>query len=199
RIFIFGLILFTLASAACALAWSLPSLVVARFFQGVGGAAVMGINTALLREIYPRHMLGRGLGTNALVVAVSFAIGPTLASTILTLWSWPWLFAINLPFGALAIYLACKALPQTARASHKLDALTALYSFCAFGLLILTIGEGAHLSGVRTVLLEACGALIFFVLLLRRQAGHHAPMLPVDLFRLPQFSLSALTAVFTFA
>ncbi len=199
RIFIFGLILFTVASAACALAWSLPSLVIARFFQGVGAAAVMGINTALLREIYPRHMLGRGLGTNALVVAVSFAVGPTLASTILTLWSWPWLFAINLPFGALAIYLACKALPQTARASHKLDALTAFYSFCAFGLLILTIGEGAHLSGVRTVLLEACGALIFFVLLLRRQAGHHAPMLPVDLFRLPQFSLSALTAVFTFA
>src|SRR5690606_24302421 len=173
RIFIFGLILFTLASAACALAWSLPSLVVARFFQGVGGAAVMGINTALLREIYPRHMLGRGLGTNALVVAVSFAIGPTLASTILTLWSRTWLFAINLPFGTAAVWLACKALPETARATHKFDALTAFYSFGAFGLLILAIGEGAHLSDTRTVLLEVAGTLIFFVLLLRRQAGHH--------------------------
>lgn len=199
RIFIFGLFLFTAASLACAFAWSLPSLVIARFFQGVGAAAVMGVNTALLRSIYPSRMLGRGLGTNALVVAVSFAIGPTVASTILSLWSWPWLFAINVPVGALAFFLARKALPETRRATHRFDMLTAIYNVGAFGLLILAIGEGAHLSGLGTVLLEACGAIVFFILLLRRQADHQAPMLPVDLFRLPQFSLSALTAVFTFA
>lgn len=199
RIFIFGLFLFTVSSLACALAWSLPSLVIARLFQGVGAAAVMGINTALLRSIYPSSMLGRGLGTNALVVAVSFAIGPTVASTILTLWSWPWLFAINVPVGALAFFLARRALPETRRATHRFDALTAFYNVGAFGLLILAIGEGAHLSGIGTVSLEAGGALLFFILLLRRQADHQAPMLPVDLFRLPQFSLSALTAVFTFA
>lgn len=198
RVFIFGLFLFTLASAACALAWSLPTLVIARFFQGVGAAAVMGINTALLRSIYPSSMLGRGLGTNALVVAVSFAVGPTIASTILSLWSWPWLFAINVPFGLAAFFLARRFLPETQRATHRFDALTALYNGAAFGLLILAIGEGAHLAGTRTVLLEAGGALLFFILLLRRQKGHQAPMLPVDLFRRPQFSLSALTAVFTF-
>jgi DHA2 family multidrug resistance protein-like MFS transporter len=199
RIFIFGLFLFTVASLACAFAWSLPSLVIARFFQGVGAAAVMGINTALLRSIYPSKMLGRGLGTNALVVAVSFAIGPTVASTILTLWSWPWLFAINVPVGMLAFFLARKALPETKRATHRFDTLTAIYNVGAFGLLILAIGEGAHLSGIGTVALEAAGALVFFILLLRRQADHQAPMLPVDLFRLPQFKLSALTAMFTFA
>jgi DHA2 family multidrug resistance protein-like MFS transporter len=199
RIFIFGLAMFTLASLACACAWSLPSLIVARFFQGVGAAAVMGINTALLRLIYPSRMMGRGMGTNAMVVAFSFAVGPTVASTILSFWSWPWLFAINVPFGVLAFILARKALPETRRASHKFDTLTAIYNAGAFGLLILAIGEGAHLSDARMVALEVVGMLIFFVLLLRRQAGHAAPMLPVDLFRHLHFSLSSITSIFTFA
>lgn len=198
RIFIFGLALFTIASLACACAWSLPSLIVARLFQGVGASAIMGINTALLRLIYPSSMMGRGMGTNALVVAVAFAVGPTVASTILTFWSWPWLFAINVPFGVLAFFLARRALPETKRATHKFDALTALYNAAAFGLLILAIGEGAHLSDARVVALEALGAIVFFILLLRRQAGHQAPMLPVDLFRRPQFALSSATAVCTF-
>jgi len=198
RIFIFGLGLFTLASLACACAWSLPALIAARLFQGVGGSAVMGINTALIRTIYPSRMLGRGMGMNALVVAVSFAVGPTVASTILSLWSWPLLFAVNVPLGLAAFFLARRALPETRRATHRFDAPTALYNVGAFGMLILTIGEAAHLRDARTVLLEAAVTLVFFILLLRRQAGHQAPMLPVDLFRRPQFTLSALTAVFTF-
>ncbi len=199
RVAIFGLLLFTAASLACAYAWSLPTLVIARFFQGVGASAIMGVNTALLRSIYPARMLGRGLGTNALVVAVAFAVGPTTASLILSVWSWPWLFAVNVPLGLFAYFLARKVLPHTRRATHKFDALTAIYNAGAFGLLILAIGEGAHLSDAKTVALELLGALVFFILLLRRQKGHAAPMLPVDLFRRPLFTLSALTAVCTFA
>lgn len=199
RVCIFGLLLFTLASLACAYAWSLPTLVIARFCQGVGASAIMGVNTALLRSIYPAKMLGRGLGTNALVVAVAFAIGPTAASLILSVAPWPWLFAINVPLGLIAFFLARRVLPHTQRATHKFDFLTALYNVGAFGLLILAIGEGAHLSDARTVALEILGALIFFALLLHRQRGHSAPMLPVDLFRRPLFALSSFTAVCTFA
>jgi DHA2 family multidrug resistance protein-like MFS transporter len=199
RICIFGLFLFTLASLACACAWNLPSLVAARLFQGIGASAVMGVNTALLRAIYPAKLLGRGYGFNSLVVAVGFAVGPTLASLILSVASWPWLFAINVPLGVAAVSLARKALPVTARASHKFDALTAIYNVGAFGLLILLFGDAAHMAGWQAILPEAGGALAFFVLLLRRQAGHQAPMLPVDLFRRPLFALSALTAVCTFA
>ncbi|MEG1329232.1 MAG: MFS transporter, partial [Janthinobacterium sp.] len=68
RVFIAGMFLFTVASLACALAWSLPSLVVARLFQGVGASAMMSVNTALLRALYPKHLLGRAFGNNALVV-----------------------------------------------------------------------------------------------------------------------------------
>ena len=68
RIYIGGLVLFTLASLGCALAWSLPSLLVARALQGLGASGIMAVNAALVRFVYPTHMLGRGFGHNALVV-----------------------------------------------------------------------------------------------------------------------------------
>jgi DHA2 family multidrug resistance protein-like MFS transporter len=89
RIYIFGLCLFTLASLVCAFAWSLPSLTVARAFQGIGAGVVVSVNTALVRFIYPPRMLGRAVGLIALVVAVSSAIGPTVASGILSFTTWP--------------------------------------------------------------------------------------------------------------
>lgn len=199
RVAMFGMVVFTVASLACALAWSLPSLVVARLFQGIGGAALMGVNTALLRVIYPAKLQGRGFGFNSLVVATSFAVGPTAASLILAAASWPWLFAINVPLGIIALVMARRALPANALSGHKIDVLTVIYNMLAFGLLILAFGEGAHLQDWRTLVPEIVLTIVFFVLLLRRQAGHMAPMLPVDLFRRPLFALSSLTAMCTFA
>lgn len=199
KVCIFGLAIFTAASLACAMAWSLPSLVVARLFQGIGGSAMMSVNTALLRVIFPAKLQGRGFGFNSLVVAVSFAIGPTAASLILSVAPWPWLFAINVPLGIVAVLLGRRALPHSERAGHKIDAPTAILNVLAFGLLILTFGDAAHQEGWHKLLPELVATLIFFALLLRRQAGHAAPMLPVDLFKRPLFALSSLTAVCTFA
>lgn len=199
RVCIAGLALFTLASLACALAWSLPSLVVARLLQGVGASAMMAVNTAMLRAIYPLHLQGRGFGANALVVAVGFAVGPTAASLILSVAPWPWLFAINVPLGVIAVLLGRRVLPVTPRASHQVDALTAIYNVGAFGLLILTLGDAAHQASMTTLLPEMLGAATCFALLLRRQASHAAPMLPVDLLRRPMFALAVLTALCTFS
>src|SRR6201986_4203616 len=113
RIYLAGLVLFTLASLGCALAWSLPSLLVARILQGLGAAGVMSVNTALVRFVYPSRMHGRGFGNNALVVATAFTFGPTIASGILAVGHWPLLFAINLPFGLSAILIGIRTFPQT--------------------------------------------------------------------------------------
>src|ERR1700754_945659 len=90
RIYLGGLLLFTLASLACALAWSLPSLLVARVLQGLGASGIMSVNTALVRFVYPARMHGRGFGNNALVVATAFTLGPTVASGILAVGPWGW-------------------------------------------------------------------------------------------------------------
>jgi DHA2 family multidrug resistance protein-like MFS transporter len=159
----------------------------------------MSVNTALISAIFPTHRLGRGLGLNALVVGVSFAVGPTVASVILSFGTWPWLFAVNLPIGLLALAIGRGALPQTARSTHGFDRVAAVLSVIAFAALILALGEGAQRAPLHLSLAAAGIFVVAFGLLLWRERGHPAPMLPVDLFRRPMFALSTLTAVCSFA
>ncbi|WP_246102318.1 MFS transporter [Methylobacterium terricola] len=199
RVYVAGLALFTVASLVCALAWSLPALVAARILQGLGASALMAVNVALIRFIYPTSQLGRGLGLNAFVVGIGFALGPTVASLILVAASWPWLFAVNLPIGLAALALARRALPETPRAGYAFDRVGALLNAATFALLVLGLGEAAHAGPPWRVLAEFAGALACGVLLLRRQAGHPAPMLAVDLLKRPLFALSAATSICSFA
>jgi MFS transporter, DHA2 family, multidrug resistance protein len=199
RIYLGGLLLFTLASLACACAWSLDSLLVARALQGLGASGIMSVNTALIRFVYPERMLGRGYGNNALVVATAFTLGPTIASGILALGPWPWLFAVNIPFGLIAILIGIKTLPHTPRAAHAFDFPGALLTASSVGLFVLGIGSAAHKAGPVLVLFELVAGVLLGWLLIRRQANHPAPMLPIDLFRRPMFALSAATAICSFA
>src|SRR6201996_9077551 len=198
RVYIWGLAVFTGASLLCALSWSLPTLTAARIIQGFGASGLMSVNTALIRFIYPSKSLGRGVGNNALVVAVSTAIGPTIAAGILSIGTWQWLFAVNVPFGIIAFVLALRALPDTARATYRFDFGSAALNAVTFGSLIFGIGEAAHRADI-TVTVVALGiALVSGAALIHRQLGLTAPMLPVDLYRRPLFALSSLTSVFSF-
>src|ERR1700726_4054701 len=199
RIYLAGLLLFTLASLACACAWSLPSLLVARVLQGLGASGIMSVNTALVRYVYPGRLQGRGFGHNAMVVATAFTLGPTIASGILALGQWPWLFAVNIPFGLVAILIGLKTLPRTPRATHAFDFPGALLAAGCLGLFILGIGSAAHHAPPGLVLVELATAALLGWVLIRRQADHPAPMLPIDLFRRPLFALSTATAICSFA
>ncbi|TDF66891.1 MFS transporter [Cupriavidus sp. L7L] len=199
RIYLGGVAVFTVASVICALAWSLPTLAAARALQGIGAAAIMSVNTALISSIFPMHRLGRGVGLNALVVGVSFAVGPTVASVILSFGTWPWLFAVNLPIGLLALGIARGALPQTPRGTQSFDRVAALLNVVAFAALIFALGEGAQRAPLHESLAAAGIFVVAFGLLVLRERGRPAPMLPLDLFRRPMFALSTLTAVCSFA
>ncbi|MDB5637594.1 MAG: transporter [Bradyrhizobium sp.] len=199
RIYLGGLLLFTLASLGCAYAWSLDSLLVARALQGLGASGIMSVNTALVRFVFPGRMQGRGFGYNALVVATAFTLGPTVASGILAIGPWPWLFAINIPFGLVAILIGLKTLPRTPRATHPFDFPGALLAAGCLGLFILGIGSAAHHTRPLLVAIELGCAVLLGWVLIRRQADHPAPMLPVDLFRRPLFALSTATSICAFA
>ena len=99
RIYLVGMAVFVVASVGAMLADSLSTLIAARVFQGIGASGVMSVNAALVRLTYPRAMLGRGMAINSLVVATSSMAGPTVAAAILSVATWPWLFAINIPLG----------------------------------------------------------------------------------------------------
>jgi len=198
RVFLGGLMLFTVASALCTAAGSVALLAAARAFQGIGAGAMMSVNIALIRQIYPPSRLGRGVGLNALVVAVGFAVGPTVASLLLSVASWPWLFGINVPLGLLAIACAWPALPASLPRPHGFDVGTAALTATSFAALIFALGSMAQLSSWLQVLPAVLLTLAAGAALLHRQRGHATPMLPVDLLGRPMFALSAVTAVCAF-
>lgn len=198
RVYVAGLVVFTAASLFCALSWSLPTITAARVLQGFGAAGIMSVNTALIRFIYPSNRLGRGVGFNALVVATSTALGPTVAALILSVASWPLLFAINVVPGVLAVWLAVRALPETPRAARRFDLVGAGLSAATFAGLIVAIGESAHSATPAQTGVAALVAAVAGTLLVRHQAGQAAPLLPLDLYRRPLFALSSLTSICSF-
>jgi MFS transporter, DHA2 family, multidrug resistance protein len=199
RIYLGGMLLFTIASLGCAYAWSLESLLIARALQGLGASGLMSVNSALIRFVYPNRLLGRGFGYNAMVVGTAFTLGPTIASGILAFGPWPWLFAVNIPFGLLAMAIGLRTLPSTPRAGHGFDFAGALLAAMCVGLVVLGISSAAHKAETGVVWAQLVVGILLGLLVIRRQADHPAPMLPIDLFRRPMFALSAATSVCSFA
>ena len=101
KVYLSGIAVFGIASGLCAMAPNIEFLTAARVLQGLGGAALMSINGALMRHIFPQAKLGRAIGWIAMTVSVSAAAGPTISSAILSVASWHWLFLINLPISIL--------------------------------------------------------------------------------------------------
>jgi DHA2 family multidrug resistance protein-like MFS transporter len=198
RVYMSGLVLFTAASLGCALAGSLPALALARVIQGFGAAGIMSVNTALVRMIYPPAHLGRGVAINAMVVAISSAVGPTVAAAVLSLASWPWLFAINVPIGIAATFGAIRALPTNAGHDAPYDYLSAVMNALTFGLLIFAVDGLGHGERRGFVAAQVLGAVVVGYFFVRRQLTQPAPLLPVDLLRIPVFALSVGTSVCSF-
>ncbi|WP_421672801.1 MFS transporter [Raoultella terrigena] len=200
RIYKIGLLVFTFTSLACALSHSLEMLTLARVAQGLGGAALMSVNTALIRLIFPKRFLGRGMGINSFVVAVSSAAGPTIAAAILSVASWQWLFLINIPLGIISLTLAMRYLPANSSRSRitRFDLPSAIMNALTFGLLIVALGGFAQGQSGQLVLAELAAMLVIGFFFIRRQLRMPVPLLPVDLLRIPLFSLSICTSICSF-
>lgn len=196
RVFVGGVAAFTLASALCALAPTLPILVAARLLQGLGAAGIMAMLAALLRHTYPLRLLGTALGLNALVVGLSSAAGPTLGAGILSVASWPWLFAVNLPIG-LIVLAGAAALPRTIPTHRRIDLVSVALNAGFFAPLV--IGVDMLTSRPLAGLAALAGAAVSLALLARREAPRPAPLIPLDLLRGATFRLSVMASVCLFA
>ncbi|WP_295207435.1 MFS transporter [uncultured Brevundimonas sp.] len=193
-----GLAVFTLASIACVFANSIETLSLARVVQGFGAAGIMSVNGALVRYTYPQRLLGRAVGINAVIVSLAAAAGPTIASAILAVGHWRWLFALNVPIGLLAVSLAGFTLPHNRLQPRKLNWVGAALNAAAFGLLITGLQSLAH--GEAAVLgfgLTGAG-LAAGVLLIRHERSRTSPLIPLDLLARPMFSLSVATSIISF-
>jgi MFS transporter, DHA2 family, multidrug resistance protein len=199
RVYLVGLAVFTLASLACSLSHTLGQLTAARALQGLGAAGVMSVNGGLVRFIWPSRLLGRGIGINAMVISISAVVGPSVASAILALGPWPWLFAINIPIGLAALALAARALPENPLSGRPFDWLSAFLNAGAFGLIILGIDVISRTQAKVTGGIELAIGLLFGFVLVRREWPMRRPLVPFDLLRDRVFALSVATSIASFA
>ncbi|WP_272886995.1 MFS transporter [Phenylobacterium aquaticum] len=195
KVFTAGIALFTGASLLCALAPSLPWLVAARFAQGLGGAAVMALGVALMRQVVAPQSLGAAIGWNALAVALASAAGPTLGALILSGAGWPWLFAVNLPVG-LGALAAARALPDRAGSGRAVDRVSVALNAGAFAGLVAAADLSRHQPGVAIGL--AFAAVVLLAALVRREAPKAEPLIPLDLLRRGPFRVSVIASVCCF-
>jgi DHA2 family multidrug resistance protein-like MFS transporter len=195
-----GLVIFTLASIACALSNTLFELTLARVLQGIGAGAILSVTSALVRFTYPQRMLGRAIGINAVVVSISAALGPTIASGLLALGDWRWLFGVNVPIGVLAVIMAAISLPDSPKHARRFNLVGALLTAASFALLITGLQAFAHGGGGQALgALELVLAAASAFALVRHERKLEHPILPFDLLRIPIFALSVATSIASFA
>jgi len=206
RVYLTGMAVFAVASLVATLAGSLGTLIAGRALQGLGAAGIMSVNSALVRLIYPRSQLGRGMAINSMVVATASVAGPSIAAAVLSVASWPWLFALNLPLGALVLVLGWRSLPvsEAAPASDsRFSAVDVLFNVLMFSLIFVGAdrlgvrGDAGQGSGAGAWALLLGGVAVGFVYL-RRQLALAVPLFPVDLLRIPVFALSMGTSIGAF-
>src|SRR5579883_228023 len=134
-----GLIVFTLGSAICGASPTLLVLIIARAFQGLGGALIMSVSPAILTGAFPPEERGRALGMNAVFVALGTSVGPTLGGLITANFSWRWIFYVNVPFGIIGVTASLLVLRKRhTRMSGRFDPIGAF--LLAVGLIALTLG-----------------------------------------------------------
>ena len=200
RMFMAGLVVFTVGSGLCAASPNFTMLFIARGVQALGAAGVMSVNIALTRIIYPREVLGRGLALNAIFISVATAAGPSLAGWILSVTTWHWLFIINIPLGVVAFFIGLKTLPDNPSHAEnpRMDWIGSLLNIAFFGLLFFALGNISEPGWLIPAIVMLGVSFAIGWVYVRRELKRDHPMFPVDLFRIRLYSTSILTSTSSF-
>jgi len=198
RIFLYGFMLFTLASAACGLAGSLALLAVARVIQGVGASLLVPNSLSMLQRAFPDKLQrSRAVGWWGGIASLALAAGPVLGGLLVAQWGWRAIFAINLPIGVLGIWLTLRYVaadpPGHARSLDWPGQGAAILALTALTTGLMEVGRQGWASPWVQGALLACVATVAAFLRIERRSP--APMLPLALFRVPAFTMAAVSGV----
>ncbi|WP_233828848.1 MFS transporter [Paraburkholderia sp. ZP32-5] len=190
-VFIAGVGIFTLASAACGFAPNAGALIAGRAVQGIGAALFVPSSLAIIGATFEGEERGRAIGTWAGVGAITSAVGPVAGGWLVDAWSWRAIFFINLPLAAATIALAMLSVPNShdADATDRLDWTGALSA--AAGLAALTYGlteASAHGFAHPLVLCAIAAGVLVLAAFVMIEANSHHPMMPLDVFHSRDFT-----------
>ena len=194
RVFNLGLALFTLASAACALAPDTTVLVVARTVQGIGAAAVLPLSLTILTTAFPPQRRGMIVGIYGGLAGLAVASGPIVGGVVTEELGWQWIFWLNVPIGLVATTLAICLLPGSHGAPERLDLVgVALVTGGVVALVwALTRANDAGWSGAEIISTLVAGCALLLALI-RWEQHVREPMLPLRMFRSRTFAVGNLT------
>ena len=194
-----SLLLFTLASGACALAWSYESLIAARILQAVGGGAIQPIGMAIVAELFEPHERGKALGIWGMGIMAGPAIGPTLGGYLTDAYSWRTIFSVNLPVGAMTLLVGMMVMrPIRAQgAKRSFD----MFGFCFLSMALiasLTALSNGQIKGWHSDYVHLCEAItvVGLVMFIAVELSVEHPLLDLKLFIIRNYLLSILLAVF---
>lgn len=191
RVFLIGLAIFTVASAACAVAPGLWTLVAARTVQGIGAALVTPTSLSLLLNAWPAERRASAVGTWASVGAVAAALGPPLGGFLVAA-GWQWVFLVNVPIGIVTMVAAARILgePDISRTGRP-DLLGAAFLVLGVGSLAYALVEVPERGwGATVVVVGLAIAVLGITAVAIRSRRHPVPALDLAMLRVPQFALA---------
>ncbi|MDR2493474.1 MAG: MFS transporter [Coriobacteriales bacterium] len=197
RVYITGLVVFTLGSLACSLAGTLVLLLIGRSVQAIGAAMVLATGMGLVSSVFPPQQRGMGIGLMVLMVGLGNTIGPPLGGFILANGSWPLIFFINVPMGVVSVALAIAWLRFTGRPQRDKEPLDLLGSVLLAALIAaLIVSMNGRFAGSIWFLAVVVLLLPLFIIVERR---HTAPLLDFVLLRNRRFSIGNLITLFSYS
>jgi DHA2 family multidrug resistance protein len=206
RFYLVALVIFTAGSALCGLAWSLPTLILFRLLQGLGGAFLAPLAITMIYSEFPPNERGTAIGTLGIPVLLAPALGPTIGGYIVTFGNWPLIFYINVPIGILGVILGAVLLRDThTRSNTRFDIAGFVFSAIGLGTLLYALSDastdGWGSTKVLAFLFTGILSLAIFVaveLLISGRGGQ--PLLNLRIFGNLPFLTSNVASMFvTFA
>ena len=200
KLYLVGIVIFTIGSAACGLAPSVYWLIAFRVLQAIGGVLNMAIGTAIVTDAFPPAERGKALGVMGTMVSLGIITGPTLGGIILQSLTWHWLFFVNIPVGVIGVFMVARFVPEdSTRSKQHFDfaGAGAMFIFMISLLFALSISQDRGFNNYMVLVLlgTALVALVAFILVEKKSPY---PMINLAMFRNRQFSTNLITGFMVF-
>jgi EmrB/QacA subfamily drug resistance transporter len=201
RLYILGLLIFTISSTMAGFASEAYQLIAMRVLQGVGSALVQGIGPAIVVSVFPTSERGRALGLNSTTVALGGISGPVLGGFVADALGWRWIFWLRIPIALLVLAATARVLPRDPVEGRavRFDLAGAATLFFALASLLLALSQGRYWGWVSAPVLGLFGAsLLLWVLFVRIELRAASPMLPMAVFKNRMFAAASGASFLTF-
>ncbi len=200
KLYLAGIIIFTIGSGLCGIAPSVYWLIAFRVIQAIGGVMTMAIGIAIVTEAFPPKERGKALGVMGTIVSVGIIAGPTIGGIILQSFTWHWLFFVNLPIGLIGVFMVARFVPEDSKRSKQhfdFAGAATMFFFMISLLFALSISQDTGFNDLKVIglIMIALISIAAFIFIERKS---RYPMINLEMFRNRQFSINLITGFMVF-